>query len=134
MEGAGAVAAVCVLGDVQAVEQQLAALLLDERTRQRRMAGAQGLHLVTDQDYPGLVSPEDRVVVPGPPVRGDEPAAYFPGRGDPLVIWPIHPAAQGTEQRIQVWPTPRSVNNHGKHIRHFISRHSHPRQESVGFS
>ena len=71
--------------------------------------------------------------MPGPPVRGDEPTAFSPGRGDPLIIWPIHPAAQGTEQRIQVWPTPRSANNHAKHIRHFISRHSHPKQEGVGF-
>ena len=40
MEGAGAVPAVCVLGDVQAVEHQLAAGLLDERAGQRRVAGA----------------------------------------------------------------------------------------------
>jgi hypothetical protein len=129
VERAGAVAAVRVLGDVQAVEHQLAVVRLDERAGQRRVAGAQGLHLVTDQDYPGLPCPEDRVVMPGPPVRGDEPAAYFPGRGDLLVIRSIHPAAQGTEQRMQVWPTPGSADNHGKHIRHFISRHSHPTQE-----
>ena len=86
MEGAAAVAAVCALGNVQAVEHQLAVFLLDERAGQRRVASTQGLHLVTDQDYPGLVCPQDRVVVPGPPVRGDEPAAYFPGRVNPLVI------------------------------------------------
>ena len=63
--------------------------------------------------------------MPGPPVRGDEPAAYIPGRGDPLVIRSIHPAVQRTEQRMQVWPTPRNADNHAKHIRHFISRHSH---------
>jgi hypothetical protein len=53
---------------VQAVKHQLAVVLLDERAGQRPVAGAQGLHLVTDQDYPGLVCPEDRIVVRGPPV------------------------------------------------------------------
>jgi len=37
------------------VEYQLAVVLLDERAGQRRVAGAQGLHLVTDQDYPASV-------------------------------------------------------------------------------
>jgi drug/metabolite transporter (DMT)-like permease len=87
IQSAGAMAAVRVLGDVQAVEHQLAVVLLDECIDQRRLAGAQGLHLVTDQDYPGLVRLEDRVVVPRPPVRGDEPAARFPARGDLLVLF-----------------------------------------------
>jgi hypothetical protein len=117
VQGAGAVTAVCVLGDVKAVEHQLAVVFLGERAGQRHVASAQGLHLVADQDYPGLVCPQDRVIVPGPPVRGDEPAACIPGRGDLLVIWPIRSAAQGTERRMQVWPTPRSADNHAKHIR-----------------
>jgi hypothetical protein len=85
------VAAVGVLGDVQAMEHQLAVVLLDERVDQRRVAGAQGFHLVADQDDPGLVCLEDRVVVPGPPVRGDEPAAWLSGRGALLVIQSVHP-------------------------------------------
>jgi hypothetical protein len=60
---AGAATAVRVLGDVQAVEHQLAVVLLNERSRQRRVAGPKGLHLVTDQDYPGLVCLENRVVM-----------------------------------------------------------------------
>jgi hypothetical protein len=43
-----------------------------------------------------------------------------------------HPAAQGTEQRMQVWPTPSSADNHARHIRRFTSRHGHPKQESAG--
>jgi hypothetical protein len=92
VQRAGAVAAVGVLGDVQAVEHQLAVVLLDERVDQRRVASAQGFHLIADQDDPGLVCLEDRVVVPGPPVRGDEPAAWFPGRGALLVIQSVNPA------------------------------------------
>jgi hypothetical protein len=76
---------------VQAMEHQLAVVLLDERVDQRRVAGAQGFHLVADQDDPGLVCLEDRVVVPGPPVRGDEPAAWFPGRGALLIIQSVNP-------------------------------------------
>ncbi len=67
------------------VEHQLAVVLLNERSGQRCVAGAQGLHLVTDQDYPGLVRLQNRVVMPGPPIRGDGPAACVPGRGDLLV-------------------------------------------------
>jgi hypothetical protein len=85
-----------MLGDVQAMEHQLAVVLLDERVDQRRVAGAHGFHLVADQDDPGLVCLEDRVVVPGPPVRGDKPSACFPGRGALLLIQSIRPTAQGT--------------------------------------
>jgi hypothetical protein len=55
VQSAGAVAAVGLLGDVQAVDHQLAVVLLDECAGQRRVASAQGLHLVSDQDDPGLV-------------------------------------------------------------------------------
>jgi hypothetical protein len=76
---------------VQPMEHQLAIVLLDERVDQRRVAGAQGFHLVADQDDPGLVCLEDRVVVPGPLVRGDEPSACFPGRGALLVMQSVNP-------------------------------------------
>jgi hypothetical protein len=33
------------------------------------------------------------------------------------------------KQRMQVWSTPRSADNHAKQIRRFISRHSPPEQE-----
>jgi hypothetical protein len=83
---------------VQAVEHQLAVVLLNERSRQRRVAGAQGLHLVTNQDYPGLICLENRVVMPGPSIRGDGPTAFSLGRGDLLAI------PSGTHQwNIQRW-------------------------------
>jgi hypothetical protein len=50
------------------------------------VARAQGLHLVIDQDYPGLVCLENCVVMPGPPIRGDGPAACFPGRGNRALL------------------------------------------------
>jgi hypothetical protein len=43
-------------------------MLLNERSGQRCVARAQGLHFVADQDYPGLVRLENRVVTPGPPI------------------------------------------------------------------
>src|SRR5580698_10541748 len=99
VEGAGAVAAVRMLGDVQAVEHQLAVVLLNERSDQRGVAGPQGLHLVADQDYPGLVGLENLVVTPDPLIGGDGPAACFPGRGDLLVISPTRYAAPRPRRR-----------------------------------
>jgi hypothetical protein len=72
------------------VEHQLAVVLLNEGSGQGCVAGAQGLDFVAGQGYPGLVSFENRVVMPGPPIRGDGPAACFPGRGD-LLVNPVGP-------------------------------------------
>jgi hypothetical protein len=80
------------------VEHQLAVVLLNERSDQRCVAGAQGLHFVPDQDNPGLVRLENRVVMPGSLIRGDGPAACFPGRGNRASssIPSVCSAAQGT--------------------------------------
>src|SRR4029453_13344910 len=67
-----------VHGYVHAEQEHLAAAPLGERVDGRRGPGAQRLHLGAGERETRLEGVENRVVVPGPPVGGDDLAALFP--------------------------------------------------------
>jgi len=70
-----------VLRDVEAVEPRLAVAHLRVRLLQRRLPGAEGLHLRPREHEPGLDPVEEVVLVPRAAVVDDQLLSLLPGHG-----------------------------------------------------